>query len=209
MTAYVNLVWEDTATTGQGTINLGGARDGHMSAEDAGVLTGQEVPYILRDGSDKEYGIGTVTSGTPWTLSRDTVDQSIISGTVGTTKLNLSGSATVQITSRAIDIHGDGRHKALSGTTPTCDLGVYKSFSLSTTGNTTFTFSNYPPSGQVFIWDVEVTAGGTHTLTWPTVAWPDGTEPSGPASGETDIFTFRTRDGGTTIYGLQSVNAGS
>jgi hypothetical protein len=57
----------------------------------------------MEDGNDVEIGEGTYTaSGT--TLSRDTVTESKIGGTAGTSKINLSGNATVFITARAEDI---------------------------------------------------------------------------------------------------------
>ncbi len=37
--------------------------------------------------------------------------------------------------------------------------------------------------------------------------WAGGTAPDAPASGETDIYAFWTRDGGTTWYGVLSVDA--
>ena len=55
------------------------------------------------DGSNREIGVGTYTTvGT--TLSRDTVTASLIAGVAGTTKLTLSGSATVFITLLAADL---------------------------------------------------------------------------------------------------------
>ena len=100
---------------------------------------------------------------------------------------------------------------ALSGTTPTvdCDEGNY--FSLSTTGNTTFTFSYAGvnlTTNDVYSFTLKITAGGTHTLTWPAaVDWPGGTAPDAPASGETDVYTFWTPDGGTTWYGALAMDA--
>ena len=42
------------------------------------------------------------------------------------------------------------------------------------------------------------------TITYPSsVEWPSGTAPAAPASGETDVYTFFTTDGGTTYYGNQ------
>ncbi len=99
-------------------------------------------------------------------------------------------------------------YSALSGTTPTVDCEAGNFFSLSTTGNTTFTFSNPPASGTGFGFSLKVTAGGTHTLTWPSsVDWAGGSAPDAPASGETDMFTFVTHDGGTTWYGFLAGDA--
>lgn len=99
-------------------------------------------------------------------------------------------------------------YAALSGTTPDVDCETANNFSLSTTGNTTFTFSNPPASGTAYGMTIQLTAGGTHTITWPTsVDWAGGTAPDAPASGETDILVFITRDGGTTWYGFLAGDA--
>ena len=96
-------------------------------------------------------------------------------------------------------------YSALSGTTPTVDCETGNVFSLSTTGNTTFTFTNPPASGTAYGFTLKVTAGGTHTLTWPaSVDWAGGSAPDAPASGETNVLVFITYDGGTTWYGFQA-----
>jgi len=83
-----------------------------------------------------------------------------------------------------------------------CETGNV--FALTTDQNTTFTFSNPPASGTAYGFTLKVTAGGTHTLTWPgTVDWAGGSAPDAPASGETNVLVFITHDGGTTWYGFQ------
>lgn len=97
---------------------------------------------------------------------------------------------------------------ALSGTTPTVDCETGNVFALSTTGNTTFTFSNPPASGTAYGFMLKLTAGGTHTITYPaSVDWAAATAPDAPASGETDILVFTTVDGGTTWYGALAIDA--
>ena len=94
---------------------------------------------------------------------------------------------------------------SLSGTTPTVDCEAGNMFALTTSGNTTFTFSNPPTTGTAYGFTIKVTAGGTHTLTWPaSVDWPAATAPDAPASGETNVLVFLTHDGGTTWYGFQA-----
>ena len=94
-------------------------------------------------------------------------------------------------------------YTALSGTTPSVDCEIGNVFSLTTSGNTTFTFSNAPTSGTGYGFTLKLTAGGTHTLTWPaSVDWAGGAAPDAPASGETNVYVFITYDGGTTWYGF-------
>ena len=98
---------------------------------------------------------------------------------------------------------------ALTGTTVAIDCTAASVFSLTTSGGTTFSFTNVPSTSNTAIGlTLEVTAGGTHTLTWPaSVKWAGGTAPDAPASGETNIYGFYTRDAGTTWYGFLSGDA--
>ena len=103
MRQYVDRAWMSTATTGTGTITLGSAQTGYMTFAEAGCQNSDVVTYCILDGNDFEIGYGTYTSaGT--TLSRDSVISSKISGTAGTSKKSLSGSATVFITNSARDL---------------------------------------------------------------------------------------------------------
>jgi len=98
-------------------------------------------------------------------------------------------------------------YSALSGTTPSVDADTAGSFALTTSGNTTFTFSSVTPGNSVGF-TLKITAGGTHTLTWPaSVDWAGGTAPDAPASGETDVYVFYTVNGGTTWYGALAIDA--
>jgi len=97
-------------------------------------------------------------------------------------------------------------YDALSGTSVTVNCNTAQAFSLTMTGNTTFTFNSVSSAWSTgFV--LELTGNGG-TVTWPTsVDWAGGTAPDAPASGETDIYVFWTRDGGTTWYGVLSVDA--
>lgn len=87
-----------------------------------------------------------------------------------------------------------------------CETGNF--FSKTISANTTFTFSNPPASGTAFGFVFELTVSGTRTVTWPAaVEWAGGTAPDAPASGETDILCFITRDGGTNWYGFLAGDA--
>ena len=64
---------EEATTTGTGTFSLSGTgADGGFRAFSAVHATGDEVFYCAVDSSNNafEVGKGTLTSGTPWTLSR-------------------------------------------------------------------------------------------------------------------------------------------
>jgi len=63
---------ETTTTTGTGTYSLNGAVTGFHTFV-AGVGTTNTCTYVVEDGNSWEVGIGTVTSGTPNTLSRDEI----------------------------------------------------------------------------------------------------------------------------------------
>jgi hypothetical protein len=67
-------VKETSTTTGTGTFNLAGAETGYESFV-SGVGTTNTTYYAieLNAAGEWEVGIGTVTSGSPDTLSRDTI----------------------------------------------------------------------------------------------------------------------------------------
>ena len=92
--------------------------------------------------------------------------------------------------------------------TGTLDLSTGNVFSDAPAANVTYVFSNPPASGTAYGFTLKVTPSATVTVTWPaSVDWAGGTAPTAPASGETDVFTFYTQDGGTTYYGFQAGDA--
>jgi hypothetical protein len=123
----------------------------------------------------------------------------------------VSGSATMGsaiVSGEFIADSVNETYSALSGTAVTVNCETGNFFSLSTSGNTTFTFSNPPASGTAYSFTLRLTAGGTHTITYPaSVDWAGGTAPDAPASGETDLLAFATHDGGTTWYGFLAGDA--
>lgn len=72
-------VFETSTTQGTGTLNLAGAPTKFQTFV-SGVGDGAVVPYFIDDNVDWEVGIGTVTAGSPDTLSRDTILASSNSG---------------------------------------------------------------------------------------------------------------------------------
>jgi hypothetical protein len=67
-------VKETSTTTGTGTFNLAGAETGYEGFV-TGIGTGNQTYYAieLNSAGEWEVGIGTVTSGSPDTLSRTTI----------------------------------------------------------------------------------------------------------------------------------------
>jgi len=84
-------VKETSTTTGTGTLNLDGPVAGFRSFVN-GFGTGNACYYVIIDGTAWEAGIGTVTSGAPDTLTRETVLDSSAAGA----KLSL-GSGTKSV----------------------------------------------------------------------------------------------------------------
>lgn len=144
---------------------------------------------ILKDHSSL---LNVTTNGTSEASKAVTTDAN------GNVKLNEEVQATCYIDTVV----------ALSGTSVTVDCDEGNMFTLTTSGNTTFTFDysgvNLTTNdGYGFV--LKVTGGGTHTQTWPaSVNWSGGLTPTATANAQTDIFTFITFDGGTNWYGFQT-----
>ena len=121
----------------------------------------------------------------------------------------VAGGTTATYTNKGLYLdNGSLRedYDALSGTSVTCNVNNGGAFSLTMTGNTTFTFTS-PDSGYSTGFVLQLTGNGG-TVTWPaSVDWAGGTAPDAPASGETDLLVFWTRDGGTTWYGALAIDA--
>ena len=64
-------------------------------------------------------------------------------------------------------------------------------------------------SGGNYIY-VAIRAASDPDITWPSsIEWAGGSAPSSPATGETDVFTLSTDDGGTTYTGIKSIDNAS
>lgn len=111
MSDFLNRVAFDTATTGTGSISVGAALTNYVTPANAGAVNNRPYTFVIEDGSDFEVVTGTYSSSGP-TISRDTVEFSMIAGTPGTTKLTLSGSAKVYFTASALDLRQLRRRQA-------------------------------------------------------------------------------------------------
>jgi len=127
-----------------------------MSIIAAGTSTGQAL--VNTGNTDGTLVLQTNGSTTALTLGTNQV---------ATFAAGASFAEDTSITGELIATSLNETYVALSGTTPSVDCEAGNVFALSTTGNTTFTFSNPPSSGTGYGFILKLTAGGTHTISWP------------------------------------------
>lgn len=83
--------------------------------------------------------------------------------------------------------------------------GMY--FTLTLTGDVTFSISNPKSGAFINSFGLSITAGGAHTITWPAnIVWQNNEEPTLSASSK-DILTFLSDDNGVTWYNIGQVLA--
>lgn len=82
------------------------------------------------------------------------------------------------------------------------DCNAGNVFTKTISGATTLTVSNVPAAGTVATFIMDVTNGGSATITWwAGMKWAGGAAPALTAAGR-DLLGFMTHDGGTTWNGL-------
>ncbi|MBU8544002.1 MULTISPECIES: hypothetical protein [Roseomonadaceae] len=90
-TVLGDAVLVTTTTTGTGTYALGSAVAGYFHPADANVASGSRVSFVVVDSltapTAREIGEGVLTTGSPWTLTRATIRNSLFDGA------SVSGSA--------------------------------------------------------------------------------------------------------------------
>ena len=188
-----------------------GLADGTVEVADISDLTATAAELNILDGATVSTAelnyVSGVTSAVQTQLdgkaSTASIPTDFVSAASGGT---FSGAVTVS--GEFVATSYNESYVALTGTTPAVDCEAGNVFALTTSGNTTFTFSNPPASGTGYGFTLKLTAGGAHTITYPaSVDWAGATAPDAPASGETDVLVFITHDGGTTWYGFQAGDA--
>lgn len=113
------------------------------------------------------------------------------------------------LSTRYLPISGGTLTGGLFGTSialseSTIDVSLGYCFTKTITAATTFVFTGVPSNAAANFLLV-LTNGGSQAVTWPSsVKWSGGANPELAASG-VDVFTFFTADGGTTWYGVHSV----
>ena len=140
-------------------------------------------------------------------VSDETGSGALVFGTAPTiTGMTLAGAVTgADQTVSAINLKDYGEiTNAIGNATgaKTIDLTAGNSVTATTTGATTWTFSNPTASDELCGFVLKLVNGGSATQTWPgTVDWPAATAPTLTTSG-TDVLVFITCDGGTIWYGF-------
>jgi predicted secreted protein len=127
-----------------------------------------------------------------------------------TTRINFNISGTNYATFDTNGYNGQlnsytekARSDSIGTATYTVNCNNENIITLTMTGNPTIAFSNVPASGTAWSCTLLLKhSGGARTVTWPaSVKWQGGSAPTLSGSGDTDIITLFTVDGGTNWYG--------
>ena len=198
VTAGTNLT--GGGTSGAVTINM--ATGGVGAGTYGSTSDGTKIDTITVDAYGRVTGVATGNTGDILGVTAGTNLNG--GGTSGTVTLNIDSSPTFAGVVLAESLQED--YDALSGTSPAPDADNAGGFSLTMTGNTTFSFGGVT-SGRAVGFVLQLTGNGS-TVTWPgTVDWAGGTAPDAPASGESNLYVFYTRDGGSNWIGVLSAAA--
>jgi len=175
-------ITDDTVTVGDGA-----AVDTYLNFDGNAV----DFRIGIDDGTDTlEIGAGTA-HGTTAAISIDSAADMTLGGYLA--------CADEQIRRPEFIDYAETK-RAMSANAVDLSLGNVQTYTLS--GNQTLTFTNPPATGKAGSFYIQVTNGGSATLTWPTtVDWAGGSAPSLTSSG-IDCFVFTTIDAGSTWLGF-------
>ncbi len=164
------------------SIKINAAR---MNAEMDGMATGLST-CILKDGSQ------TITADIPFSSHKITGLGNATADGDALNRISGDGRFVQQVGGGAMTV-------ATAVSASAIDLTASAYFTKTVSGDLTWTISGAPTTGSVFGFLLELTNGGTGTMTWPgAFKWPNGNAPSLTASG-VDLLVGVTRDGGTTF----------
>ena len=206
---YLCLRYDDTAGYFRITSMVRSIINGNASMSDAEIKTAYENnanTNAFTDAQVTKANFITVTDAT----NLDTIRGYTTLAANGTSQASkaaiTNASGNMKFSEEVQAKSFIGTFVAISGTTPTVNCNAGNAFTLTTTGNTTFTFDYSGvdlTTGGFFSFLLKVTTGGTHTLAWPaSVDWAAATAPDAPPSGDTNFYGFTTYDGGTSWIGV-------
>lgn len=94
------------------------------------------------------------------------------------------------------------RERQVAASANNFDLATANFFSKTISGASTLTVSNTPTSGNAASFVLDLTNGGSATITWwSNMKWSGGVAPTLTSAGR-DVLGFFTYDGGTTWNGF-------
>jgi len=159
-----------------------------------------EVLQVNAGGTALEYGKVDTAN-----IADDAVTSAkIADNNVGAAELNVSGNGT---SGQVLKSDGDGTfswadsaspfaYNAVTGTTPSLDVGSYNFFNQgTTTGDTTVSFTNVPTEAQ-WTYTAEIAAEDAYDLS--QMSYNDIYSPSAPIN----LFGIHAKNDGTKIYGF-------
>lgn len=165
-----NRVKVGTATVGTGTITLGPALTTYLDFASGGVVNGNQVSYLIEDGSNWEIGTGIYTS------SGTTLSRTVIKSSNSNAAINLSGTAAVSITALSTDIVTPDNAQTLTSktltsptiNTPVVSGGSINNTTIGATARSTGAFTTLSVTGTATFsnaatFNSEVALGGTAT----------------------------------------------
>lgn len=172
----------ETIAYGTSTVSLTTATA--LAGGTSGQLVYQSAPdttAFVTNGTAGQALISNGTSAPTWGATTMTAVNFVASGITKSTAYN---ETKVAIAASAID------------------LATANYFSKTISGATTFTVSNTPTTGTAISFILDLTNGGSATITWWSgMKWAGGTAPTLTTAGR-DVLGFFTYDGGTTWTGL-------
>jgi len=187
-----NSIGEYSTTPGDNT-DIGGINIGEgMAPSDVN----NAMRELLSQLKEFQTGAGGDTMSPPVLIATTATIGSLVMG--GVTNMQDNNLQRPKLLDYAIKGSALGNTNTLA----TFDLETANFFTATSTGATTWAFTNPVTSGDFCGIITELTNGGAYTQAWPaSVDWPGGTAPTLTTSGK-DLLVFVTRDAGTTWNGM-------